>query len=155
LAYSLVEGARLENCLTLTRLWLSDELPVNSESRALGYVIRALRKHTRLKFLVAYSDPAAGHLGVIYQASNWLYTGLSAPTPLYDLGDNIPRHSRSVAHAFGTHSLEYFARQGMCVKLVSQLPKYRYLYFLDPRWHPRLKVPVLPYPKKGEPDENH
>jgi hypothetical protein len=60
-----------------------------------------------------------------------------------------------VAHAFGTHSLEYFARQGMQVKLVSQLPKYRYLYFLDPRWRQRLKVPVLPYPKKGEPDENH
>ena len=155
LAYSLVEGARLENCLTLTRLWLSDELPANSESRALGYVIRALRKHTCLKFLVAYSDPAAGHRGVIYQAANWLYTGLSAPTPLYDLGDNIPRHSRSVAHAFGTHSLEYFARQGMQVKLVSQLPKYRYLYFLDPRWRQSLKVPVLPYPKKGEPDENH
>lgn len=155
LAYSLVEAAQPQDCLTLTRLWLADELPANSESRILGRVIRYLRQYTHLKFLVAYSDPTASHIGVIYQATNWLYTGLSAPTPLYDLGDHIPRHSRSVAHAFGTHSLEYFARHGMLVKLVSQSPKYRYLFFLDPRWRPRLKVPVLPYPKKGDACENH
>src|ERR687892_2299441 len=67
-AYSLVDGATPDDCLTLTRLWLSDELPKNSESRFLGIVIRALRKNTDLKFLVTYTDPAQGHLGTIYQA---------------------------------------------------------------------------------------
>jgi len=75
LGYHLVEGAGIEDCLTLTRLWLSDELPRNSESRVLSVAIRALHRHTSLKFLLAYSDPAMGHVGTIYQAAGWLYTG--------------------------------------------------------------------------------
>jgi hypothetical protein len=148
-AYSLVDGARPEDCLVLTRLWLSDELPSNSESRVLGVVLRSLRRHTRVKFLVSYADPAQGHLGFIYQASNWLYAGRSQATPLYDLGDGRARHSRSLSHAYGTHSVEHFARHGVPVKLVPQAAKHRYVHFLDPGWRRRLAVPVLPYPKPG------
>jgi len=148
LAYSMVEGAKPEDCLTLTRLWLSDELPPNSESRVIGFAIRSLRKYTSLKFLVSYADPAQGHMGTIYQATGWLYTGLSSAMPLYDLGDGIARHSRSVSHAFGSHSIKYFADHGVNVKLVAQSQKHRYIYFLDSEWRSKLKVPVLTYPKR-------
>lgn len=148
LAYRLVEGAGRDNYLCLTRLWLSDELPRNSESRVIGILIRCLRRFTSLKFLVAYSDPDAGHLGTIYQATNWLYTGPSAATPQYDFGDGIIRHSRSVGQVFGTHSLRQFEAKGISVRLVPQSPKYRYINFIDPKWRSRLKVPVLPYPKR-------
>ena len=77
-AHKLVEGAEPEDCLTLTRYWLSDDLPKNSESRVLGIVLRSLRRHTHLKFIVTYADPAHGHLGVIYKATNFVYTGLSS-----------------------------------------------------------------------------
>lgn len=147
-AHRLVEGATSDDCLTLTRLWLSDELPSNSESRVLGVVLRSLRQNTNLKFLVSYADPSQGHLGTIYQASNWLYTGLSQATPLYDIGDGKARHSRSVSHAYGSHSVKHFARHGVEVKLVPQAPKHRYVYFLDPSFRHRLNVPMLPYPKK-------
>jgi hypothetical protein len=147
-AHSLVEGATPDDCLTLTRLWLSDELPPNSESRVISLVTRSLRKHTSVKFILTYADPSWNHVGIIYQASGWLYTGLSSAMPLYDLGDGIPRHSRSVAQVFGTHSIDYFTKNGVTVKLVSQEPKHRYLYFLNNEWRSRLRVPVLPYPKK-------
>lgn len=146
-APSLVEGGTADDCLTLTRLWLSDELPANSESRVLGIVIRALKRHTAIKFLLAYADPSKGHLGTIYKASNWVYTGLSEAMPLYDIGDGVLRHSRSLAHAFGTHSVEHFKRHGVPVKRVPQAAKHRYLYFLDPSRRSMLRVPVLPYPK--------
>jgi hypothetical protein len=150
LAYQLVEGAKPEDCLTLTRLWLSDELPGNSESRCLGVVLRALRRHTSLKFLVTYADPATSqrHVGTIYQATNWLYAGLSSAMPLYDLGDGKARHSRSLSHAYGTHSTRHFALHGVPVKLIPQVAKHRYVYFLDPSWRNRLKVAILPYPKR-------
>ena len=115
---SLVSGATSADCLALTRLWLSDELPANSESRVIGIVLRLLRKHTSVKFLLSYADPSHGHVGTIYQATGWLYTGLSEPMPLYDLGDGRARHSRSVAHVYGSHSLRYFATHGVGVKLV-------------------------------------
>jgi hypothetical protein len=145
---SLVDGAEGDDCLTLTRLWLSDALPTNSESRVLGVVVRSLKKHTKVKFLVTYADPASGHVGTIYQASNWLYAGLSEPTPLYDLGNGIYVHCRTVATKYGSRSVKYLAGQGLSVKLVPQSAKHRYVYFLDPAWLPRLKVPVLLYPKK-------
>lgn len=66
LGYCLVEGAKPEDCITLTRLWLSDELPKNSESRVLGIILRGLSKNTGLKFVLSYTDPAAGHIGTIY-----------------------------------------------------------------------------------------
>jgi hypothetical protein len=154
-AYSLVDGSTPGDCLTLTRLWLSDELPSNSESRVLGVVLRNLKQHTRVKFLVSYADPAQGHIGIIYQATGWLYTGVSEAMPLYDVGDGKLRHSRSLSHAFGTHSIQHFARDGIEVKLAPQSAKHRYVHFLDPSWQHRLLVPVFPYPKKEVIDESH
>ena len=149
-AHRLVDGSTPDDYSTLSRLWLSDELPPNSESRILGVVFRALKKHTELKFLVTYADPARGHLGKIYQATNWLYTGLSEATPLYDIGDGRARHSRSLSHAYGTRSVRYFLRRGIDVRLVPQSQKHRYIYFLDPGWRDRLQSPLLPYPKQED-----
>ena len=81
-AHRLVDEAKADDCVTLTRLWLDNELPKNSESRVIGVVLRALRRHTSLKFVLSYADPAAGHLGTIYQATGWLYSGLSEVYPI-------------------------------------------------------------------------
>jgi hypothetical protein len=151
-AYSLVGGVTPDDCLTLSRLWLSDELPHNSESRFIGVVLRFLKRNTSLKFLVSYADPAQGHLGTIYQATGWVYTGLSQATPLYDIGDGRHYHSRSLSHSFGSHGLSHFQRHGIDVKLVPQQAKHRYLYFLGPTCRERLRVPVLPCPKREVPD---
>ncbi|MGD0855964.1 MAG: DNA methyltransferase [Dehalococcoidia bacterium] len=148
LAHKLVKGAKRDDCLALTRLWLSDDLPRNSESHVLGFVLRSLRQHTEVKFLVSYADPSQGHLGTIYQATGWLYSGLSSAMPLYDLGDGVPRHSRSVAHTYGSHSVRYFAKHGVDIKRIPQAAKHRYIYFLDASLRSRLKVPLQPYPKK-------
>ena len=153
-SFSLVEGACPDDCLTLTRFWLSEQLPPNSESRVISVCLRYLRKYTTLKFITTYADPAQGHAGTIYQATSWLYTGLSEPTPKFDIGDGIARHSRTLAHAFGSHSLKYLSEHGLNVKVIQQVPKHRYIYFLDKNFKDRLKPPVLPYPKK-ETHENH
>jgi hypothetical protein len=147
-AFSLVYRASPDDCMVLTRLWLSDSLPRNSESRVISIIIRSLRQHTRVKFLVSYADPSQGHLGTIYQATNWLYTGLSESMPLYDLGDGKARQSRSLAHGFGTHSVKHLVANGVNVTLVPQSRKHRYVYFLDPSWRERLKPEVLPYPRR-------
>jgi hypothetical protein len=147
--YKLVNGATPDDAITLTRLWLSDELPRNSESKVLGIALRSLKRDTSLKFVIAYSDPAVGHLGIIYQATGWVYTGLSSATPLYDIGDGTLHHSRSLAHELGSHSIRYLTLQGINAKIVPQSAKHRYIYFLDKSWSSRLAVPVLPYPKKG------
>jgi hypothetical protein len=145
--YRLVEGASPDDCMTLSRLWLSEDLPQNSESRVLGVVIRSLKRHTDLKFLLSYADPAQGHVGTIYQATGWIYTGLSQSTPHYDLGDGKARHSRSLSHSYGTHSIGHFKTKGISIEVIPQPPKHRYIYLLDLTLRVKLTVPVLPYPK--------
>ena len=150
-AHRLVAGAVREDAITLTRFWLDDKLPRNSESRVLGIVLRSLRRHTTLRFVLTYADPSANHVGTVYMAGGWLYVGLSEATPLYDLGDGVARHSRTVAHAYGTHSLKHFARHGVDVRVVPQASKHRYVYPLDPTVRQRLTVRVLPNPKREDP----
>ena len=152
-AHRLVENTAPTDCVTLTRLWLSDELPKNSESRVLGIALRSLRAATTLKFVLTYADPNAEHVGTIYQATNWVYIGESQAMPLLDLGDGVGRHTRSVAHDFGTHSLKHFRKHGMTVKKIPQAAKHRYIYFMDRSWRDRLKPEQLPYPKKEDRNE--
>ena len=147
-AHRLVDGAARTDCVTLTRLWLSDELPKNSESRVLGIALRSLQKATSFKFVATYADPGAAHIGTIYQATNWIYIGESQSAPLIDLGDGVGRNSRTVAHRFGTHSLKHFRKHGMTVKKIPQAAKHRYVYFLDRSWRDRLNPEQLPYPKR-------
>ena len=78
----------------------------------------------------------------------WVYTGLSEPMPLYDIGDGRLRHSRSLAHAYGTHSVRHFKAKGVFVEVMPQSPKHRYIYFLDPTWRIKLRATELPYPKR-------
>ena len=88
----------------------------------------------------------------IYQATGWLYTGMSETMPLYDLGDGVARHSRSFSHAFGSHSLKHFQKHGIDITVIPQGAKHRYVYLLDPSLRDHLTVPVLPYPKKERVD---
>jgi hypothetical protein len=150
LGHRLVEGAANRDCATLTRLWLSDDLPFNSESRVIGIVLRSLARHTSLKFLLAYADPAVGHVGTIYQATNWLFTGLSQAGVMMDLGDGVPRHTRTLGYVLGTHSMRRLRSQGIEVTPIYKSRKHRYLYFLERKWRSRLRAPILPYPKGDE-----
>lgn len=149
-AYRLVDSARREDCLVLSRYWLSDDLPKNSASRILGMTMRVLKRSTDVKFVVTYADPVHGHAGIIYQASNWIYTGFSEAVPMFDLGDGVARHSRSVSYSLGTHNTTFLAARGIRMKKVPQQPKHRYVYFLDRSWRSRLSKPELPYPKQLE-----
>jgi hypothetical protein len=54
LAYGLVDGATPEDCITLTRLWLADDLPHNSESHVIGILLRSLQGETTLKLVVGF-----------------------------------------------------------------------------------------------------
>ena len=144
--HRLVAGSTRDDCLGLSRLWLADDLPKNSESRVLAVILRSIGRDTSVKFLVTYADPTAGHVGTIYQATGWLYTGMSEPSVLYDIGDGVLRNSRTLGHAYGTRSSRYFSEHGVELKGLRQEAKHRYVYFLNKAWADKLKVPVQPYP---------
>lgn len=152
--HALVEGATQRDCLTLSRFWLSDELPKNSASRVLGVLMGMLRRNTSVKFLLTYADPSQGHIGTIYQATNWIYTGMSVPMSLYSIGDGAPKHSRSFSQEYGIRSVRHFSSHGITLTETLQPPKHRYVKFLVPSWRRYLRIPEMTYPKKEERDED-
>jgi hypothetical protein len=76
--------------LELNRVWLHDSLPQFTESKFIGWCLRQVRKKNPNAILVSYADtstestnlagkkePKVSHIGVVYQATNWIYTGLT------------------------------------------------------------------------------
>ena len=144
--HRLFKDAEPDQVVCLSRLWLDDRCGRNSESRVLGIIRRAMRRwRTGIKVIVAYSDPAAGHTGMVYRAAGFLYVGRSAAMALLRLPDGTIHHSRSLGHSFGTHSLAHFAVHGMQLERVPQSSKFVYVVLLDHSWRERLNRPVLPY----------
>ena len=71
--------ARSRDVYELNRLWLDDALPKNTESRFIGWCLRELKKLRPNTILVSLADGSKGHVGYVYQATNWIYTGQSLP----------------------------------------------------------------------------
>lgn len=73
---SVVRGTKQGEWLELNRMWLSDKAPRNSESMAVSYSIKLLRKQRpEVKWLQSFADERCGCLGVVYQACSFLYLG--------------------------------------------------------------------------------
>jgi len=84
--------------LELRRLVLLDGAGRNSESRVIGWALRWIKKHARhVEVVVSYADPAHGHSGIIYRASNFEYRGTTAADKGFrDPETNKTYHSRAL-----------------------------------------------------------
>ena len=82
----------------LRRFILAEELPKNSESRVLGYILREMRKRGYARIL-SYADPAAGHRGIIYKACGFECVGTTAATrKILWNGKSYPRRNLLQVH---------------------------------------------------------
>ncbi len=109
----------------LARLWLGDELPHNSESWFIGRAIRHVRQqHPDVRWLVSYADPAQGHNGTIYKATNWTYEGMTEP-----------KSGGRADYYFGTKRLGRIgdAPKGAVLTKRPRPPKHRYSFRLAGR----------------------
>ena len=78
--------------LELTRLWIDDSAERNSESFLIGSSLRQLPEDYDI--VLSYAEIEAGHLGVVYQATNWIYTGLSSAHKDWAIEGETVAHSR-------------------------------------------------------------
>lgn len=142
---SAVCGAEMQpTVMELTRLALYDWAPRNSESYLIGQSFRWMRDNRPdIRILLSYADSSVGHVGTIYQATNWVYTGASTNDMVYRLDSGEVIHARS-AH-----------RKPLPPgKWVPVPAKHRYVNFLGGRTERRrlrrsLRWDVLPYPKSN------
>ena len=135
-AHSLVKGAfggkLMDNFLELNRLIINDGLPKNILSFFLSKSINLLPKP---QAIVSYADTSQGHHGYIYQATNWIYTGLSAKRKDYKLKGVHNLHSQSLLDREGRHMTKEKVAQmkekyGDDLYTEHRPRKHRYFYFV-------------------------
>ena len=132
----------------LTRLWIEDGTPKNSESFLIGNTLR----ESGYELLLSFAEPDRGHRGVVYQATNWLYTGLSSKHVQWVIDGKLEGHSR---HAFDEWGGVEGAKKALGDRMTrGERPrKHRYV-FVNARGRRRkelirsLRYPVVPYPKE-------
>lgn len=129
-----------KHVLELNRLVLLPEY--SGDNRASFLIAHSLKMLPNRTFVVSYADTAWSHVGYVYQATNWLYTGMSAKrVDTYQPGGLHPR-----AYDKNNHSDLYQTRS----------QKHRYVYLVGNKREKRemrkeLIYKVLPeYPKGDE-----
>jgi hypothetical protein len=146
----------LENkdVLELTRLFVYDSEPRNTETMFLSMTFKHL-KQEKIKVIVSYSDPLYGHVGIIYQASNFLYQGnntMLVKGYSYKINGKV-YHARSAVAKFGSVKDEVLKKVDSKYEKVELLKKHRYIYILDKKSKKdimkTIKHPIVSYPKNN------
>ena len=135
-----------DNVIELNRLWISEDLPRNAASYLVSHTIKQLP----YEIVVSFADTGVGHVGYIYQATNFLYTGHSAERVDWHI-EGLKVHPRSISHKGDTlESLK--ERYGDAFGYQRRSSKNRYIYFnakgkRKEQLIGKLRYKVQPYPK--------
>ena len=120
-------------------------------SQALGKSLKLIKKDAPLvDLIVSYADVDQEHLGVIYQATNWIYTGLKeagASGSVLIKGKKM--HGRSAGAKYGTRSIEWLRENvDENARYLGTEGKQKYVYPLNDKMKKQVELLRQPYPKK-------
>lgn len=129
----------------LNRLVINDHCPKNTASY---FVSRCLKMLPKGLIILSYADISMGHIGKVYQASNWIYTGLTKKRTDWRVKGMENLHGQTVAdESRGKENRAEWMRKkyGGDFYLQERPRKHRYVYFTGKRYE--LNYPERPYPK--------
>ena len=131
----------------LSRLVIQTEVK-NSASFLIGRSLQMLEKPCAV---VSYADTEHGHAGVVYQATNWLYTGATVSHDKAYIVDGKRTHPMTLRDR-GITDPTRWARENS-IQMVLPKPKHRYFFLVGSKSErqnmaSRLVYPVIKeYPK--------
>lgn len=100
-----------------------------------------------LELVVSYADKNQNHLGVIYQAGNWIYEGYRKVTPSIMI-NNKKIHARTVYAKYGRNSIKWLKEHvDPNAHYAEDKGRYKYLYPLTKRARRKYETLHKPYPK--------
>jgi hypothetical protein len=135
------------NVLELCRLVIQTKAK-NAASFLVGKALRMLPGPCSI---VSYADSRYGHAGIVYQSTNWVYTGEVVSHDHLLVIDGKETHPRTLSGRGITSHMEWAHEQG--IETIKPSPKYRYFYFIGTRKEKQrmldnLLYPIVtPYPK--------
>ncbi len=141
--------------IELNRLCLTHN-EKNEASRLVGQSLKLLPSP---KIVVSYSDTAQDHVGVIYQATNFIYTGLTVARTEWAIEGEELLHAKSIANSAADKNMRpiEWLRETYGDRFIyrERSQKHRYVFFVANKSDRKkmlrdLKYPVFPYPKRDD-----
>ena len=144
----LVSGTAWHEFIELNRMAFTDELPRNSESRAISIAMKLLKKHApQIKWAVSFADATQCGDGTIYRASGFVLTGIKENDQILDFsGIRIAKKTldnKNYPMINGKYYSRVLLERGDAHKLIGF--QLRYIYFIDKSYRERLTVPEIPF----------
>lgn len=140
--------------LELNRLCLKDNLK-NEASILIGKSLKLLPKPT---VIISFADSSQGHVGTVYQATNFIYTGLSAKRTDWKIKGKEHLHSQTIADEFrGQKDRVKLMREkyGDDFYLAERPRKHRYIFINGDKRFKKMILKALKYPIEDYPKSNH
>lgn len=142
-----------KNVLELNRLCLKD----NKKNEASFLVSHSLKMLSGDKIIISFADSSQGHVGTVYQASNFMYCGLSAKRTDWKVKGKEHLHGQTIADEFRgveKRSIAMREKYGDDFYLSPRPRKHRYIYIVGSKRFKKkakdsLKYKIAPYPKGG------
>ena len=132
-----------DKVIELNRLVIREGEEKNCASLLVG---KSLKMLPLPKIVVSYADTGQGHIGKIYQACNFIYTGVSSP--FTDPRVKGLEHQHHATYAHGRTNEELREEYGDRLYFVERARKHRYVYFAGcPELKEKLNYKSEPYPK--------
>jgi hypothetical protein len=132
-------GLQMTEVCELVRVALDKH--ITPTSKVLSMAIKLLIKQSPgLRLIVSYADTEQKHLGIIYQATNWVYVGTVNTSPFHFVrGKWVKQRTASsiLGSVIGTQQKPGF-------------PKIKYLMPLDNDMRKQIEPLRKPYPKRGQ-----
>lgn len=98
----LVTGTLWNEFIELNRMAFADWLPRNSESRAIGYAFRWIRKtYPQIKWCVSFADGTQCGDGTIYRASGFALTGIKENNQIWEAPTGETFNDTSIRQGIG------------------------------------------------------
>ena len=135
-----------DKVLELNRLCLED----NYKNQASFLVANSIKLLPKPTIVVSYADTAQGHVGYVYQATNFLYTGLSANRVDWAIKGLEHKHSKTLSDGMTLDAMK--EKYGDDFYYTERSRKHRYIYFHGTKTDKKilkskLNYEVMPYPK--------
>lgn len=137
--------------IELNRLVINEGLEKNVLSFLVGQSFNFLPKPL---VLVSYADSSQNHHGYIYQATNWIYTGLSIPFKDYYVKGMEHLHNGTIMDmSRGKENRVQWLKEkfGDDLIMIERARKHRYFMFLGNKKEVKKINEMLPYKKETYP----
>lgn len=149
----LVKGTGWNGFIELNRMAFSEQLPRNSESRALSVAIKMLKKtYPHLEWIISFADAAQCGDGTIYRASGFLLTSIKINKQILEWNGKTIAKKTLDNENYPRPNGKYFSRHLLESGQARPIEGFqlRYIYFLNPEARNRLMAPVIPFSKIEE-----